>query len=185
MDMATHTLQFTDSPNWPGVLQQHRSWLSAVVYARVRDHHAVEEVLQETALAASKQHQLAPDAEGVCKWLYRVAVRQAMLYRRGQARNKTKLNNVVQGSVRSDAHQFDPYRMVLASEQQELVRDALARLPARDCEILMLKYNEGWSCHEMSTRLGVSESALKSRLLRARNALRAQLLCLGNDWDLR
>ena len=179
-------LPYPDGPTWIIVLQANRSWLASVVYARLRDNHAVEVVLQETALAASKQHFVAPDATGICRWLYRVAIRQALLYRRGKQRQEKKQRDSLKYR---DAHQIqpsdgDPYRLLIASEQQVLVRKAMTRINARECEILMLKYNEGWSCREIASRLGVSETAMKSRLLRARRQLRTELLNLDKNWDL-
>ena len=168
-------------------MQAHRGWLASVVYARLRDSHAVDEVLQETALAASRQKHLADDLDGVCRWLYRVALRQAILYRRKQVRANRRLQ---EAGTRTDALNRDksdnknPYQILVASENRELVRIALTKLSNQDCEILMLKYNESWSCRDMANRLGVSESALKSRLLRARKNLRNVLLTLDNNWDM-
>ena len=191
-----------DGPDWITILQANYSWLSSVVYARLRDRHAVEVVLQETALAASKQKEATLDAEHTSRWLYRVAIRQALLYRRNQQRREKKHNGLRQQASpgqRKPSHSAssrysaesspilstdqDPYQLLLASEQQALVQEALQKLKARDCEILMLKYNEGWSCREIASRVGVSEEAIKSRLLRARRHLRTELLRLNENWD--
>ena len=183
--MATQILQPPESPNWSAILQVHRNWLSSVVYARLRDRHAVDEVLQETALAASKQPQLAANSEGICKWLYRVAVRQSLLYRRQKFRHRSKVVAAAErGAAGTGGQTDDPHQLLIASEQRELVRMALDKLSSRDCEILMLKYSDGWSCREMAERLGVSESAMKSRLLRARKNLRQQLLNLSDYWEV-
>ena len=52
------------------------------------------------------------------------------------------------------------------------VRD---RLRARDRELLLLKYTEGWTCRELSERLGIPVSTAESRLDRARMNLREEL----------
>lgn len=182
--MATHILP-AHEPSWMSVFQANRRWLSTVVYARLRDRHAVEEVLQETALAASKNNGLVCDPEGTCRWLYSVAIRQALLYRRQRSRQLRKMESAVAAGVHRKSGEInDPFQLVLASEQRDLVAKAMACLNSRDYEILMLKYTEGWSCREMAERLGVSESAMKSRLLRARKNLRKRLLELNQDWEL-
>ncbi len=56
-----------------------------------------------------------------------------------------------------------------------LVRQAIARLPRREVEILLLKYTENWSYEQLAQRLGTSESAIESRLHRARGRLRREL----------
>ena len=52
----------------------------------------------------------------------------------------------------------------------------MTRLSDADNEVLLLKYGENWSCREMADRLGVSSSAIKSRLMRARGNLRDELM---------
>jgi RNA polymerase sigma-70 factor (ECF subfamily) len=64
-------------------------------------------------------------------------------------------------------------------EQQALVRTALDRLPERDREILVLRYLEQLSTAEAAAVLGVSEGAVRVRLLRALRRLRDTLKALG------
>jgi len=170
--------------NWPQILTAHKGWLSAVVFARVRDYDAVDEVLQETALAAvasSSLKEIGSDVDGESRWLYRVAIRQAMLYRRKCGRNQRK-NDAYRdlASARNGAQSRadNPLVALMATEKSQLVRMAMERLSNSDREILFLKYLENWSCKEMAQRLGVGESAIKSRLLRSRKNLRVELIRL-------
>ena len=64
---------------------------------------------------------------------------------------------------------------LLAGERQNLVRQAVARLPRREVEILLLKYSENWSYEQLAQHLGTTESAVESRLHRARQRLRKEL----------
>lgn len=167
-------------------LTHHSRWLGTVVFARLRDRHAVDEVMQETALAAARNHHPLDD-EGMSKWLYRVALRQALLYRRKQGRQVQRLQRLASSQPAAPNGRDEssaPERLVVASEQRELVQAALQRLGRGDCEILLLKYTENWSCREIAERLGVSEGAIKSRLLRARNGLRDELLRLNKNWEM-
>ena len=70
----------------------------------------------------------------------------------------------------------NPLDWLLLAERRQVVRDALERLATRDAEILLLKYSEGWSYHQIAAHLGVSHSAVETRLHRARNRLRHELL---------
>ena len=149
---------------------------------RLQEPQAVDEVLQEVALAAV--HQAAPiaDASKVAPWLYRLAVRQALLYRRkcGRRRRLTdrygeQLRGVEAGG-RGEV--LDPLGWLLAEERRALVRRALAVLPPRDAEILLLKYTENWNYHQIAAHLGVSHSAVEARLHRARRRLREELVAL-------
>jgi RNA polymerase sigma-70 factor (ECF subfamily) len=49
-------------------------------------------------------------------------------------------------------------------------------LNSKDAELLLLKYTEDWSYHELAAHLGISHSAVETRLHRARQRLRAELI---------
>ena len=47
-----------------------------------------------------------------------------------------------------------------------LVRQAMAKLPSRDAEILLLKYTENWSCRDLANHLDQTEAAIESGVAR-------------------
>ena len=67
---------------------------------------------------------------------------------------------------------------MLAEERRQLVRVAVERLPGRDAELLLLKYSQNWSYHQIAEHLGISHSAVESRLHRARGKLRSELAAM-------
>jgi len=159
--------------DWSAVLDQHRRWLRTVVSSRVGEPQAVEEVLQEVALAVLAGRALPTDPEKVAPWLYRVAVLQSLLYRRKEGRRRKLLGRFADQQGSSSA--ADPLQWMLADERRAQVRAALQKLPRRDAEILLLKYTEDWSYRELADHLGVSVSAVEARLHRARQRLRELL----------
>jgi RNA polymerase sigma-70 factor (ECF subfamily) len=166
--------------DWPAVLAAHDRWLRTVLYARLGDRQAVDEVMQEVSLAAVEQKAPLADASKVSPWLYRLAVTQSLLYRRRMGRRR-KLMEGYGERVRpseSDSKTPDPLAWLLADERRKLVRVALDRLPARDAEILLLKYGEDWSYHKIAEHLGIGHSAVETRLHRARQRLRQELTAL-------
>jgi RNA polymerase sigma-70 factor (ECF subfamily) len=60
-------------------------------------------------------------------------------------------------------------------EWGEAVREALSELPEHNREIFLLHYIEGFSYDEIEAMTGVGQSALKMRVKRACDALRARL----------
>jgi RNA polymerase sigma-70 factor (ECF subfamily) len=161
-------------------LAEHDRWLRTVVLARVGERAAVDDVMQEVAMAALRQQSPLADASKVGPWLYRVAITQSLLYRRKQGRRRKLVMRYAE-QVRPllhDARTRDPLEWLLADERQSLVREAISRLPAREAEILLLKYSENWSYEQLAQRLGTSESAVESRLHRARARLRTELAAL-------
>ncbi len=165
---------------WHSVLAEHDRWLRTVVLARVGQALAVDEVMQEIALAAVRQQAPLADQTKVAPWLYRLAIVQSLQYRRKLGRWR-KLTTQYAERVRPaehDARTLDPLEWLLADERQSMVREALGRMPRRDVEILLLKYTENWSYEQLAQHLGASESAVESRLHRARGRMRRELAAL-------
>jgi RNA polymerase sigma factor (sigma-70 family) len=166
--------------DWQALLAEHERWLRTIVYARLGEPFAVDEVMQEIALAAVRQAAPLADPGKVAPWLYRLAVRQCLLYRRKCGRRR-KLTERYADQFRPDEQDRrwpDPLTWLLAEERRKLVRLALERLPRRDAEILLLKYTENWSYGQIAEHLGTTHSAVEARLHRARARLRAELAAL-------
>jgi RNA polymerase sigma-70 factor (ECF subfamily) len=169
--------------DWNAALAEHGRWLRTIVLARVREPQAVDEVMQEVALAAIRRPPMLDDVNKVGPWLYRVAVAQSIRYRRGRARQRHGLARYAErcddnGDGRDVDEFADPLRLLIAEERRQIVEQALGRLPGRDAEILLLKYTEHCSYRQLSERLGISESAVDGRLQRARVRLRRELASL-------
>ena len=172
----------TEAPplDWSRLLREHQRWLRTVVYARLQDPQAVDEVMQEVALAAVEQKAPLADPAKVAPWLYRLAVRQALLYRRRQGRQRKLLDRYAQRQIglADSSLRPDPLQWLLAAERRRLLQRALERLPKRDAEILLLKYTEDWSYRQIAEHLGTTEGAIQLRLHRARRKLRQHLASL-------
>jgi RNA polymerase sigma-70 factor (ECF subfamily) len=163
--------------DWSAVLAAHGRWLRTVVLARLGETAAADDVLQEVAATAiEKGHQLR-DPESAAPWLYRLAVVAALQYRRRQGRRRKLIDRFAERRMpqEQDARELDPLDWLLADERKTLVRKALARLPRRDAEILLLKYTEDWSYRELADHLGLTTSAVEARLHRAREKMRMAL----------
>jgi RNA polymerase sigma-70 factor (ECF subfamily) len=170
----------TPSVDWVAALAEHDRWLRTIVLARTGEPQAVDEVMQEVALAAVRQQAPIADATKVAPWLYRLAVRQSLMYRRrmGRKRRREQSYGEQYQPTEEDTRGYDPLSWLLAEERRSLVRTAIGRLPRKDAEILMLKYTEGWSYHDIAAHVGISHSAVESRLHRARAQLRRHLAAL-------
>lgn len=166
--------------DWQSELLQHDRWLRTIVHARLGEPGAVDDVMQEVALAAVRQAAPIADYAKVAPWLYRLAVRQTLLHRRKMGR-KRKLTQ--RYADRYQPTECDPDRgpleWLLSSERQKQIRLAIQQLRSADAEILLLKYTENWNYHQISDRLGISHSAVEARLHRARARLRKQLVTLN------
>lgn len=169
---------FGGAVDWAAALRRHGRWLRRVILTRVGESQAVEEVMQEVSLAAVAGAAPARlDGAQIGAWLYRVAVRQTLLYRRRSGRRRKLVDAFAQrgGAATDNAQAVEPLRWLLSAERADLVRQAMGRLPRRDADVLVLKYAEQWSYRQVAEHLGTTESAVEARLHRARAKLRAEL----------
>jgi RNA polymerase sigma factor (sigma-70 family) len=176
-------LEFSSAPDpapfdWAAALEQHGRWLRTVVSARLGERQAVDEVMQEISLAAVEQHAPLADPSKVAAWLYRLAVLKVLLHRRQRGRQAKLVGRYAErtrGDVPPGISLGEPLSWLLAAERGEIVRRAISRMPRREAELLLLKYSENWSYRELAAHLGQTESAIESRLHRARRRLRDEL----------
>jgi RNA polymerase sigma-70 factor (ECF subfamily) len=79
------------------------------------------------------------------------------------------------------APETSPSNQVVLEELRRRVQAALAVLPERDREILVLRYLEQLSIKEVAAALEITEGAVKSRHLRALERLRTLLRDEGEE----
>jgi RNA polymerase sigma factor (sigma-70 family) len=166
--------------DWAAALATHDRRLRIAVRCRLGEVQAVDEVMQEVALAAVAQRAPLAEPSKVGAWLHRLAIRQALLYRRRRGRQQKLCDRFARRQpAQPGGNAIDPLDWLLSDERSRRVRDALERLPSRDVEILLLKYTEDWSYRTLAAHLGIAESAVEARLHRARQRLREALARLG------
>jgi RNA polymerase sigma-70 factor (ECF subfamily) len=118
-------------------------------------------------------------------WLFRVTANEALMLMRSQRRHRARL---VEGLDLEDLATLPAANDAAAaaqgeradtnaavSERDALVRAALDELPEDYRSVVALHYSEDLGLQEIADRLGATESAVRSRLHRARSRLRAIL----------
>lgn len=168
----------TASPQ--AVFLEHESWLRTVVRSRLNEPDAVEDVMQNIALAIVKHRSVLTEVNRVGAWLYQIAVRQVLMHRRSSGRRR-RMHDRFASEASEHGEQTSPLQSLLAMETQTNVEQALNELNEIDRQILLLKYSEGWSYRQLAEHLGVQEETIEYRLLRARKNLRRLLRRLGEE----
>ena len=168
--------------DWQAALAQHDRWLRTVVLARVREPQAVDEVMQEVALAAVKQAAPLADRSEGAPWLYRLAVLQSLLYRRKAGPSATAAGAIHRCGRRADRGRpppIDPLSWLMAEERRSLVRrgsDASGRKGRRDPAFEIHRRLE---LSPDRRHLGIGHAAVETRLHRARARLRQELAAMN------
>ena len=133
-----------------------------------------EEMAQEAFVRLWKQApQWQPGQARFDTWLHRVALNLCYDRLRGR-RDEAPLDESAADAVVDPAPA--PDESLQASQRSARVAAALARLPARQREAMVLQYYQELSNSEAAALMGISIEALESLLSRARCALRAQLV---------
>jgi RNA polymerase sigma factor (sigma-70 family) len=148
---------------------------------------AIEDVVQETLLVAWRKLDQLYSPEGIQPWLYeicrRVSARYLQHFSKVSAR-QTSLSDQPMSSdelLELDDALVEPSRTMAARDPAEvleyqdlsnLLRQALYLLPDQAREAIESYYLLDYSHREAAIRLGLSVSALETRLHRARNRLR-------------
>jgi RNA polymerase sigma-70 factor (ECF subfamily) len=116
-------------------------------------------------------------------WIYRIVVNQARnrqrWWRRRYRSSQVSLDDHLQqcGDLESKTVAL-PDRLLASKETASKIWQALDRLPFDQRTALILREIDGLRYEEIAFSLGVAVGTVKSRLTRARQALRAELLGL-------
>jgi RNA polymerase sigma-70 factor (ECF subfamily) len=114
-------------------------------------------------------------------WLHRIAVNAALMKRRARLRRPEQPIEPLLPAWREDGHSQRPPAVWRADarlerrENRELVRKAIDELPESYRNVLLLRDIEELDTAETARLLQISEGAVKTRLHRARQALRTLL----------
>ena len=137
--------------------------------------------MQNIALAIVRQRDTLSQINRIGAWLYQVAVRQVLMYRRTSGRRRRFLDRLQVEPSQLAMDPIQPLQHLLAAENSAALHHALQQLPELDRQILMLKYSEDWSYRQLSEHLGVREDTIEYRLLKARKRLRQLLTTPGES----
>jgi len=146
------------------LVARYQDVVCAVSYSSTGDRGLSEDVAQETFIAAWSQLDRLRDTVRLRPWLCGIARNLAR-----NARKRTWREQVSEiGEVAADANPFDD---AARGEVEQVVRAALAKVPAKYREVLVLHYRENQSIREIAETLGTSEPAIMQRLTRGRRHL--------------
>ena len=128
-----------------------------------KNHADAEDVVQNTFLKLLRAENEFTDDDHVRKWLLRVAINECnSLWRSPWKKHTTSLDEL----------STEP---IFTSPEKSALYHAVMKLPVKYRQVIHLYYYEGYSVREIAELLRISETAVQTRLLRARKQLKESL----------
>ncbi len=159
------------------LVEQYRDNVYRLAYRMCGNAYDADEAAQEAFVAAWRA---LPNFRGDAKfstWLYRLTTNAAIDVMRREKRHQT-LGDGEMMELADDAD--SPQETVERTEQQEAVQKALTTLGEEYREVLLLRYMEELDYAEIAEVLQLPSGTVKSRINRAKAALKTALLKSGN-----
>lgn len=159
------------------LMRRYNERLYRAARAIVRDEREAEDVVQHAYVNAYAHLDQFAGRAAFSTWLTRIAVHEALARVRRQGRYEPfdDERTSMEASV-LPVPDDDPERQTLTGELRVLLESAIDGLPDGAREVFVLRDVEGLSTADVAASLDVSEDVVKTRLSRARAALRQTLL---------
>ena len=149
----------------------------------LRSEEDARDALQDAFVSVFKSIGTFASNAQLSTWLHRIVINRSLMKLRSQRRHPEEDIEKYLPRFLEDGHQAEPGAawpegadsMIERKEVRALVRDSIDRLPETYRVVLLLRDLEELSTEEAAEALGVTPNAIKIRLHRARQALRAIL----------
>jgi RNA polymerase sigma factor CnrH len=157
------------------IMRRHRDPLYRLVRGHLGDADEALDVVQEAFASAHRHLRRFDQTRGLRPWLARIAINRSRdWHRRRRLRVLFGLGMGTPPETIADEAP-GPYAEIAARNTLDRAWGAIAALPERLRETLLLRTVEGLGQAETARLLGITEKAVETRLYRARIALKTAL----------
>jgi RNA polymerase sigma-70 factor (ECF subfamily) len=165
------------------LVRQHGGRMLATARRFFPSEHDAADAVQDAFIAAFKAIQTFKGESQLGTWLHRIVVNSCLMRRRSQDRHPTVAIESLLPQFDGTGHHVQrvqvfhdsPSDALTIDETRKQVRDCIERLPAPYREVLILRDIEEFDTEMTARMLDVSVGVVKTRLHRARQALRTLL----------
>ena len=166
-----------DDTAFSDLVNKYQKSVHALAWRKVQDFHIAEDITQETFLRAYRRLSSLKEPHSFASWLYVIATNQCKTWL-----SKKRLMHHSLDATNNSGWEKATYSSYVRAEnertsveaQREVVKKLLAKLQESDRTVITLYYLGGMTYEEISKFLGVSVSAIKNRLYRARQHLKKE-----------
>jgi RNA polymerase sigma-70 factor, ECF subfamily len=170
-----HSMAAGDTTALDTLYARHGRAILSYLRAYLNNPQVAEEVLQDVMLAVWENAGRFRGESKVRTWILVIARNRALNTRR------KLMPTIVPLDENMDVHETGPLEKIELKSQQQMMRQAINRLPEQHKEILVLVFYHQLSNLEVAEVLGINPGTVKSRLHRAKEALRRVLQLMGEN----
>ncbi len=157
-----------DSNDFEQVFRRNSKRLFLIALSFTANQYDAEDILQNSFMKLLKTYTEFENDEHIDKWLTSVTVNES--------------RNLLRSAFRKKNVDFEDYvaSCSFESEKNEDLFNAVMSLPKKLRTVIHLFYYEDMPIKEIADMLNIKQSAVKTRLCRAREQLKIKL---GDDWN--
>ncbi|MBL1197996.1 MAG: sigma-70 family RNA polymerase sigma factor [Nostoc sp. GBBB01] len=167
------------------LIERYQSMTKRIAMGMIANEDTAKDLAQEAMLQAYLCLDSLRDSSRFQNWLYGIVLNVCRSYIRSRKAVFFSLEEI-SGGMKFDEIPLvevvpDPQKVAQEQEIYNLVLEAINSLSPKNRTATLLFYEEQLSLQEISALLGVSVTAIKGRLHKARQQLKAQLLPVFSD----
>ena len=158
------------------LVREHSRMVYRIAYAVLRRHHDAEDATQETFMRVLRYSARLGAVQEPKTWLARIAWRVAVDRSRMRGRHfEVSIDDSEKPMPEVASSDSPADETVHGGQVSAALEKLIAALPAKLREPLILSTIEEMSPREVAATLGINEAAVRSRVFRARQILKAKL----------
>lgn len=151
------------------------------IYGVTKNREDAEDALQDSMMRAFLHLKQFDRRSSFATWFTRIGINSAlMILRKKRIRQETSMDATVEGegwqTWQVADHSADPETYYVGCERSQHLRRAICHLPSALRSVVERGQLEGHSMKQIARNMGISIPATKSRLARAKVALRKSML---------
>ncbi|MCK4897736.1 MAG: sigma-70 family RNA polymerase sigma factor [Anaerolineales bacterium] len=180
-DFSLDALRSGDRAEFARLVDKYHEMIYRLAIKMVNNPQDAEDILQETFIKAYRHLEKFDGRSSLSTWLYRIATNEALMFLRRQKPDMVSVDETLD----TGEGEVEPLKIVdwsslpedelMSAEAQVYLDKAVEKLSPSLRVVFVLRDIQSLSTRETAEVLNISETAVKTRLSRARLQLREEL----------